>query len=44
MTVEEGESVSEIFKMFKGALTTAAAEMLGYKALNSQRQRARQMR
>ena len=37
MTVEEGESVSEVFRVFKGAVTTVAAEVIGYRAMRSQR-------
>ena len=39
MTVEEGESVSEVLRMFKGAITTVAVEVVGYKALRSQMDR-----
>ena len=37
MTVEEGESVSEIFNVFKDAVTTIAAEAVVYRALKNQR-------
>ena len=37
LTVEEGESVREVFMAFKGAVTKVAAEMVRYRALRSQR-------
>ena len=37
MTVEERESVSEVFMTFKGAVTTLAAEVVGYRVLGIQR-------
>ena len=37
MTIEEGESVSEILRVFKSAVTTLAAEMVGYRTLRGQK-------
>ena len=36
MTVEEGVSVSEVFKVLKGAVTSIIAEMVGYRPLRDQ--------
>ena len=35
MTVEEGESVGEVFMVFNAAVTTVAAEVVAYRALRS---------
>ena len=37
MTVEKGESISEVFRMFKDAVTTVAVEMVGFRVLRGQR-------
>ena len=37
MTVEEGESVSEVFRVFKGAVTTVPAEVVGSRGQRVQR-------
>ena len=37
MTVEEEESVSEVFRLFKDTMTTAAAEVVWYRDMRSQR-------
>ena len=37
MIVEEGESVNEVFIVFKGTVTTVEAEVVPYKAVRSQK-------
>ena len=37
LTVEDGVSVSEVFKMFKDAITTVEVEVVGYRPLSGRR-------
>ena len=37
LKVEEGASISEVFRMFKDAVTAKAAEVVGYRTLRIER-------
>ena len=39
MRVEEGIGVSEAFRIFTGAVTTISAEMVGYRAQMSEKEK-----
>ena len=44
MTIEEGESVRKVFRMFKGVVTSVALEVVGYRSLRSHRKGGGQMK